>query len=189
MIPTIGITSTFYLLMASEGAEHLGLFERILESNVINIVLVALVLGFLAKKFNLLGGIDAKQAQLSSEILAIENQKKAALTQLQDAKNRTANLKAEVAEILENARESAQLISAQIISDASLESSKIVENAKRRVALEQRSALHELEKRLLNDAISDARSEMSQTLTAADQKHSVEEFLQELSQLKGNVRS
>lgn len=174
-----------YLLQAHTEAESLGLWERILHSNVLNILLVALVLGIILKKQNVLGGIDAQRNKIASEIHSIENQKKEALAQLEDVKNRTANLKKEVDDILKQARDSAEALSSQILSDAQHESAKIVDNAKKRVELEQRAAMKGLEEKLLNDALSDAREEMARSLTAADQKRSVEAFLEELSQMKG----
>jgi F-type H+-transporting ATPase subunit b len=188
-IPAFLHQASIYLLAATEGGEHpLTLWDKILESNLFNIVLVALILGFLAKKFNLMGGIESKQAQIAAEIQTIENQKKEALTQLEEAKRRTANLQSEVADILNNARESANSLSSQIIADANAESTKIIEHARKRVELEQRSALKDLEKRLLNDALLDARSELANSLNAADQKRSVEAFLDDLTQLKGGRR-
>jgi len=190
MIPHIELNSflhqaSMYLLVVQEGHESLSLMERIQNSNVVNILLVVFILGFLAKKFNLVGGIDAQRSKISDEILTIENQKKEALAQLDEAKSRTANLKSEVDEILSTARESAESLSAQILADAKAESAKIVENAKKRVELEQRASIKELEKRLLNDALLEARSELANTVTTQDQKRSVETFLDELSQLKG----
>jgi F-type H+-transporting ATPase subunit b len=179
--------ASIYLLQASHGGEHhtMTLMERLQHSNVFNVILVALILGFLIKKFNLLSGIGNKQAQIAAEVQAIENQKKEALAQLEEAKRRTANLQSEVNDILNSARESAESISAQILVDARAESTKIIENAKRRVELEQRSAIKDLERRLLNDALMDARSELANTLTTSDQKRSVEAFIDELPQLKG----
>lgn len=193
MIPSIQINTflhqaSIYLLMAEEGHEHLSLQKWLEESNVFNIVLAAWILGFFIKKFNLLGAIDTQQNQISSEVQAVENQKKEALAQLEDAKRRTANLKAEVNDILKSARESAEALSAQIIADAKSESSKIIENTRKRVELEQRAAIKDLEKRLLNDALLDARSELANSLNAQDQKRSVEVFLGELSQMKGGLR-
>lgn len=180
--------TSIYLLAAEGGEQSLTLWQQIEKSNLFNIVLVALILGFLAKKFNLMGGIESKQTQIATEIQTIENQKKEALAQLEDAKRRTANLQAEVADILNNARESADALSAQIIADAKNESTKIIEHARKRVELEQRSAMKDLEKRLLNDALLDAHSELANSLNAADQKRSVEAFLDELTQLKGGSR-
>lgn len=181
--------ASVYLLEVNPAPEHAGgLWEHIKESNVINQLLVLLILGFLIKKFNLFAGIDAKREQISSEILTLENKKKEALAQLEDTKKRTANLKSEVDEILNNARQAAEQMSAQILSDAKAESGKIVDNAKRRVELEQRSAIKELEKRLLNDALQDAREELARSLTVDQQKRSVESFLDELTEMKGGSR-
>lgn len=182
--PFLQQTSVF--LLQAEGHEHsMTLMQQIEHSNVFNVVLVLLILGFLAKKFNLFGGIEAQRQKLSAELEAVELQKRQALEQLEEAKQKTANLKSEVDTILKTARESAESMSAQILNDARNESAKIVENAKKRVELEQRSAIKDLERRLLNDALSDARAELAGNLNAADQKRSVETFLDELSQLKG----
>jgi len=177
--------ASVFLLQASEGHEHLTLMQQLEHSNVFNVVLAALILGFLIKKFNLFGGIETQRNKMATEIETVELQKKQALEQLEEAKRKTANLKAEVNEILKNARESAESMSSQILNDARNESAKIIENAKKRVELEQRSAIKDLERRLLNDALSDARTELAGNLNAADQKRSVETFLDELSQLKG----
>ncbi len=181
--------ASVYLLQAHEGPEQLTLWHRILESNVINVVIVALILGFLIKKFNLLNGIDAKREQIATEIQAFEARKKEAQAQLEATQRLTANLKNEVEDILNTARESAEVLSAQILNDAKLESVKIIDNTKRRVELEQRSAIKELERRLLNEALQDARAELAQSLSAEQQKRSVESFLDELVEVKGGNRS
>lgn len=189
ILPFLQQTS-LYLLEANVSPEQGNFWQQFVhselaESNVLNILLVLIVLGVVIKKFNLFASIDTKRQQIADEILIIENRKKEALAQLEDAKRRTANLKSEVDEILNNARTSAETLSVQILTDAKTESTKIVDNAKRRVELEQRSAIKDLEKRLLNDALQDARAELAQSLTADQQKRSVESFLDELTELKG----
>ncbi|WP_373531108.1 hypothetical protein [Vampirovibrio sp.] len=187
-IPFLRQASVF--LLQAEGHGHsMTLMQQLEHSNVFNVALVVLILGFLAKKFNLLGGIEAQRKQLASGIEAVELQKKQALQQLEEAQRKTANLTAEVDEILNNARQSAEALSKQILNDARSESDKIIENAKRRVELEQRSAIKDLERRLLSDALSDARVALAGDLNAADQKRSIETFLDELSQLKEGHRS
>lgn len=176
---------SIYLLQAHAEAPPLGLWDKILNSNLLNVLLVAFILGVVIKKQNLLGGIGIQQKKIATEIQSVENQRNKALAQLEEVKKRTADLKVEVDEILKNAKDSAEALSNQMLAEAKAESEKIVSNAKKRIELEQRSALKNLEERLLNDALSDARSEMANTLTAADQKRSVETFLDELSQMKG----
>lgn len=164
------------------------LIQQLEHSNVFNVLLVAFILGVVAKKFNLFAGIDSHRQKLASEIEAVELQKQKALAQLEEARQKTQNLKTEIDEILDNAKNAAEAMSKQILSDARAESSKIVENAKKRVELEQRTAIKDLERRLLNDALADARAELASQLNASDQRRSVETFLDELATLKGEQR-
>lgn len=161
-------------------------WESILHSNLLNFLLVVVILTVAFKKLNLAGGIDTAQEKIAQDIAAVEKQKQDALHQLEEIKNRTANLKIEVEEILSGARASAEALSAQILADARQESAKIVENAKKRMELEQRASIKELEARLLNDALSDARADLARSLTASDQRRSVEDFLAQLPSLKEN---
>lgn len=187
--PFLQQASVFWLQAHHESSGHSMTFLQQLEhSNAFNVLLVALILGFVAKKLNLFGGIDEQRQKLAAEVEAVELQKKKALEHLEDAQRKTSGLTEEINEILNTARASAEAMSNQILSDARNESAKIVENAKKRVELEQRAAIKDLERRLLNDALSDARAELASQLNAADQKRSVESFLDELSQMKGGQR-
>lgn len=177
-----------YLLQARHAPAETSLIDTLLKSNVFNFLLVFGGLAFLVKKKNLFAGVDVQREKIASEIEAMEGQKRQALAQLEEAKRRTANLKSEVEEILKNAREQAEALSTQIIADARVESAKIVDNAKKRVELEQRSAIKELERRLLSDSLADARAELTRSLTAKEQTRSVEAFLDELAQTKGGRR-
>ncbi|WP_303673687.1 ATP synthase F0 subunit B [Vampirovibrio chlorellavorus] len=187
--PFLQQASVFWLQAHHESGEHPMTFLQQLEhSNVFNVLLVVLILGFVAKKLNLFGGIDAQRQKLAAEVEAVELQKKNALAQLEEAKRKTGALTDEINEILTTARTSAEAMSNQILSDARNESTKIVENAKKRMELERRAAIKDLERRLLSDALADARTELAAQLNAADQKRSVESFLDELSQIKGGQR-
>lgn len=178
----IDITHLQMVLLQAEGAENSSLWGKIIESNLINLLIVVGAIVFLVKKNNLLGGIDTHHQKVSGELNAVELKKKEALAQLEEAKRRTASLNQEVEAILKDARQSAETLSAQIVADARTESKKIVENARKRVELEQRSAAKDLERRLLNDALSDARIELANNLSPTDRRRSVETFLEELSQ-------
>jgi F-type H+-transporting ATPase subunit b len=162
-----------------------GLWDQIIHSNVLNLLLVLLVIGWALRKQNIGAGIESQRQKIADELQTVEQQKQAALSQLETVKRQTANLQSEVDGILKNAQESAQTISAQLLSDARAEAGKIVDNAKKRVALEQRAAMKNLQARLLTEAVDDAREEMARSLSVADQKRSVEAFLDDLSAMKG----
>lgn len=159
--------------------------EHILQSNVLNVGLIVVLLGFLAKKFKLFDGIEAQRRKITEEIEAVSAQKQTAMAELTEVKRRAARLDHEVEAILEQARQSAESMSHQILVEAKAEAERLVENAKHRVALEQQAAAKDLEARLLSDALQDARSELASSLTLDDQRRSVEAFLAELPQLKG----
>ncbi len=160
-------------------------WDVFLHSNAFNVVLVLLILGFLIKKFNLLSGIGATQQKIESEIEILALKRAEALTQLDGIKHRTENLSKEVDQILQEAKSSAEIISQQILSSAREESGKIVEQAHKRVELEQRAAIKGIEARLLSEALNDARASLTDSLTLSDQRASVEAFLEELTSLKG----
>lgn len=173
-----------FLLQAHAEAGS-GLWDKLVHSNMLNLLLVVVVLGWVIRKQNLLGGIETQRSKIAGELMAIERQKQDALAQLQEIQQRTGRLESEVDGILQNARKSAETLSAQMLSDARTEAGKIVENAKSRVGLEQRAALKDLQARLLNEAVVDAREEMTRSLSVPDQKRSIEAFLDELPSLKG----
>ncbi len=186
----------FYLLTAGvEGeaghaAGHhtpavVGSWEWLLETNLINIAIAVLLIGFLLKKLNVGSNIEASRQRIATDIESLEKQKQLAQQRLAELKKKTASLDQEVEAILTTARESADSLSGAILRDANLQAEKIIDAAKSRVELEQRAAAKDLERRLLNDALADAREDLTRSLTPADQRKSVEAFLDELSQNKG----
>jgi F-type H+-transporting ATPase subunit b len=162
-----------------------GIWDKLVHSNLLNLLLVVVVLGWVIRKQNLLSGIETQRSRITSELRTIEHRKQEALDQLQEIQQRTGRLQSEVDGILRNARESAEALSAQMLADARTEAGKIVENAKSRVNLEQRAAMKDLQARLLSEAVADAREEMTRSLSVSDQKRSVEAFLDELPSMKG----
>lgn len=189
MTPSFEITGLWSQLrifwLTASGNESGGLLESLIHSNVINILLVALLLGFLIRKFNLFQGVENRRAQIAAEIQAAEARKAEALAQLEEANRKSKRLKAELDEIMKSAADSAQALSAQIVEDARQEAARIVENARKRVALEQRTAVKDLERRLLSDSLRDTRVELAAAMTPQNQRRSVEAFLDDLARVRG----
>lgn len=165
-------------------AKHLTPFEFILESNVINFLIALALITFMIKKFNVGGMLQQNRDKLKAEIDSLENERKKAENQLTELKRQTANLGTEISSILGQARESAEGISKQILDTAKNDAARLVETSKRRIEAEQKAAAKELEKRLLVDALQDARLELAQNLNGNDQKRSVEDFIKELGSVK-----
>ncbi len=170
-----------YLLSTGHG-EAPDFFTWILSTNVINIVIALFLLGFLVKKFNLLSIFETQQDKIRKEVETLEQQKKTALKELNALKKQTKNLSDEVESILKEAKTSAETLSQQILSDAESDVSKIMEASKKRMEVEQRSAMKALEKRLLIDAIDEAHNELAE-LPNKDKTRSIETFISNLATL------
>jgi len=168
------------------GAHHeeLTLTQWLNETNLVSFTVVAIFLIFVISKLNVGAKIAAHREKLARDIETVEAQKRQAQEELEAIKKRVANLNTEVDGIINDAKKSASGLTEQILKDARAQAEKIVETAKGRVELEQRAAAKELEKRLLTDALNDARAEMARNLSGSDQKRSVETFIKELSQIK-----
>lgn len=170
---------SFYLLSASHGEHEVPFFEWLISTNIFNILLVAVFLGILIKRFNLLGIFDTRQVEIRRDVETMERQKEEALRHLEEVRARTKNLSAEVEEILNQARASAESLSSQILSEAQEDAEKIIEASKRRIEVEQKAAAKDLERRLMEDALQDARDEIS-AMKASQRKQSVESFIESL---------
>lgn len=153
-------------------------------TNTIAFFVVVVFLAWVFKKFGVLGLFGRRKTQVEEEVRKLEAEKQQALAELEAIKKRTAGLQSEVDDILSKAQSSAESMSRQILAEAGAQAEKVVEAAGKRIELEQRAAARDLEKRLLNDALADAREELARNLSADDQKRSVEDFLANLKDRK-----
>ncbi|MGE0201040.1 MAG: hypothetical protein AB7P76_08735 [Candidatus Melainabacteria bacterium] len=151
------------------------------EWNLISFTVVVLILIWAIRKAGIGAGLQKQRAAIVSDIETIEAERQKALDELNALKHRTARLKDEVKKILDDATQAAQGLSSQIIEDAEGQAAKVLEGAKKRIEMEEKSAVGNLQRRLLNDALDEARAELAQDLTASQQKQSVDDFIQSLS--------
>lgn len=152
----------------------------LIETNLINFFIALALILWLVNKLNVAGKMRDARERLKSEIETLERNKAATQADLQALKQRTSRLNEEVTDIINQAKISAEAMGKQILDTARLDADKILDASKKRIEMEQKSAARDLEKRLLADALQDARLELAQNLNAADQKRSVEAFLQEM---------
>lgn len=170
----------FAFLLMTEAATRPQGWEALVQANLPNFIAALLIMAFVINKLKVGQTIDSSRQKVVDEIHALEAARKEAEQNLAQIKARTANLQQEVAGILADAKASAETLSGQIIQDARTDAAKIIDNAKRRIEMEQKASAKELERRLLTDALSDARLELAQQVNADDQKRSVEAFIRSL---------
>ncbi|MBK8191337.1 MAG: ATP synthase F0 subunit B [Vampirovibrionales bacterium] len=168
------------LLTASASAEGDGsLLSWLLSSNVFNIALVAVLLGFLIKRLNLFKGFADKQRAVAQEIESAQRRKQEALSALEQIQGRMQTIQGDIDAILSQAQSAAETLSTQMLTDAQAEAQKIVDAARARIEVEQKTAAKMLETRLLKEALSDTRQELKRLPQDAQQR-AIDDFIDAL---------
>lgn len=169
--------------LEAHGAEGGDFWTQVVHSNVINIAIAFVFLVWVFKRFNLLDILEQRQNKVMLELKEAEEKRDKALAELNQIEKRTAGLTEEVSHILKDAEETAGMVATGIIRSAEAEADKLLENAQKRAALEEKSAVRELEHRLMLEAIHGAKELLENTLSDADKQQSVEDFVSVLPDL------
>lgn len=174
--------SVFYFLSAST-ANNASLWETIVKTNIINFLIAAIALIWVIKKFNLISVLDKRQNSVIKALKESEERRNRAFKDLEEVEKRTSNLAQEVETLLQDAKQTAKIVADGIIGSAEEEASKMIEQAKKRIELEEKFAARELEQRLIQEAIYSARQLLENTLTIEDKQRSIDEFVLALPEL------
>jgi F-type H+-transporting ATPase subunit b len=150
-------------------------------TNLVSFLVVAIGLAIVVNKLGLLNKVTDQRTKIIGELETLETQKKVAVAQLQEVQRRTENLSTEVDQIMKDAQVSAKAISDQMVATAHADVARLVERTKQRIEVEQRAAVHDLQSRLLQAALDEARDRLAQDMTKTDRKKSVEQFLDDLA--------
>lgn len=172
----------FYILQA-HGEAVPSMWESIINSNIINFLIAFLALVWVFKRFKLLSILDQRQAKIVQALQEAEEKRQQALKDLDAIEKRMAQLNQEVDAILSDAQHSAEDIANSIVQQAQEDAEKLLANAQKRIAMEQKTASRELEQRLMHEAIHAARELLENTLSEADKHRSVEDFVASLPKL------
>lgn len=157
-------------------------FEWLLETNVLNIALVAFILYIIVMKLGLNKVFHNQRDEISKELSELYAQRDAAQAELKAIQDKTANLSEEVETILANARHASQEMTENMLSQAKEEASAIVERAKERMSQEQKRTVADLQERVLNDAVTAAKEALV-AKQAQDKEASVKTFAEQLSKV------
>ncbi len=151
-----------------------------LHTNVVNIVLAAIVIIWAVRKANAHKIFHNQQADIKNELDTLYAERDKANAALAAIQQRTANLNGEVDEILSNATQSAQDLRAKILADAQAEADSIVERSHQRMAQEDKRMMRNLQEQVLADAVASAKEALGQ-LPDAQKANSVNTFAEQLA--------
>lgn len=171
--------NTVFLTASAHGSGNVPLMDWLLSTNVFNILLMALLLGFLIQRFGLLKGFAAQHDRVVQEIQAAEARRREAQEALAEVERRTGTIQQDIEAILAQAQRAADTLSAQLLSEAQADAQKIVDAARARVAVEQQTAAAMLEARLLKEALADARHQLAH-LPEDEHQRAIEAFIEAL---------
>ena len=162
-------------------APPLSTIEWLNQTNVVSFLVIVIGLAIIVNKFGLLNKVTDQRHKIIAELDDLEQQKKVAIDKLRDVQVRTENLSTETGQILKDAEISAKALSEQMVATANADVARMVERTKQRIEVEQRAAVHDLQSKLLQEALDEARARLARDMTATDRTQSVEAFLDNLA--------
>ncbi len=165
-VPRELVTPAVDLAWSAE-AGAFGINFNVLETNLINLVIIIGVLIYFGRGF--LGKILAKRRdEIQTAIQEAEKRKEDAAKSLAEQQQKLAQAQAEAKRILASAEESAKSARAAILAQAAQNVERLKESAARDTASDQERAIAELRQRVVTLALQQAEGQLSSTLKSED---------------------
>lgn len=157
----------YYWLATESEAAGFGFKFDLLESNIINLVVVLAVLVYFVG--GLLKNVLAERsAAIEAELAAAEKRQQDAKRQLEAAQQKLAQSKTEADKILAAARESAEASKANILAAAKKEIERLKQSASQDTTNSQDRAIAELRRRTAELALQQVESQLDSRLSNND---------------------
>lgn len=169
---------------ATEHASAPSILETIAYSNVINVAIVFIFLGWLINKYNLFSGISQSQKKIIDDLIKAEKSKEDSIKQLKSAEEKLHKAKEDADNIISEAEKIALKIKADIISDAEKEADRIIQQAQKVIKTEQKLAAIEMQNNLTNAALEVAKDNIKSSLDQNWHQKIIQDFVDHLSTVK-----
>jgi F-type H+-transporting ATPase subunit b len=157
---------------AAEAAEGLN----VLESNLINIVLLVALLVYLGRTV-VAKVLADRRAAIVQEIQAAEAKRDQARLALAEQQQNLAAAEAQAAEIVAQAEATAAKVKAEILAEVDQEIARLRAGAERDVATQSDRVLQELRQRLVAQVLQQVEADLPSQLTPERQQHLIERGL------------
>jgi F-type H+-transporting ATPase subunit b len=175
IMSTLSFLATAAAEVAAEGGAEggFGLNTNILETNLINLVIILGVLFFFGRKF--LGNtLSERRSKIEEAIQDAQKRQKDAAAALADAQQKLAQAQAEAERIRAAAEENAQAARAAILETAAKDVERMRETAVRDLNTEKEKAIAELRQRVAAMAMQRVESQLSDRLDDHAQQHLID---------------
>lgn len=150
-------------LLATEGGGF-GINFDLLETNLINLVIIWGVLFYFGSKF--LGGkLSDRRATIEEAIQDAERRQREAKQALEQQKDTLAQAQSKAKDIVASAKENASKVSDEILAQAKVDVERLRTAADQDVSFQQEKVMRELRQRIAELALERAESELPSRLT------------------------
>ncbi len=166
----------FPLLVATESAGGFGINSNILETNLINLLIVLAILVYFGRGF--LGKILANRLQqIESAISEAEERQQSALKQLNAQQERLAQAQAEAERILQQAELDAQAARSAILAGVEADIAKLKTAAEQEIVSEQERVVALLRRQIAEQALQEVQAQLDRGLSASAQDELIQRSL------------
>lgn len=161
------------------------IWNLIVESNTFNFIIFVICFAFIFKKINLSGIIGSLQEKIVKVLNEVEKDKKEALEKLASAEKEVENLGAELETILNEAKNSAEVIGKKILSEAEKQLQNIEQNAKKVIEAEEKMIISTLTKETSKASVAAAKNHIQNVLVQTPTLHEkyIDECIEELDKV------
>ena len=163
-----------------------GPWQVFVESNLVNVLILALAFVYLGNKF-LPQIIDQRKKQISKELEDAKQARIKAEEELASIKKKTQNLASEIEGIKTEAKKTAEIIKKQIHEETEKELEQVNQKIKREISSNQEETIQTIKKSASESAIKLAEEALSKVVSNYEvQKKLMEDFVRELDKPSKN---
>lgn len=163
----------------------LHIWNLLVESNTFNFVIFVICFALIFKKINVAGIIASLQEKIVKVLNEVEKDKNEALEKLTAAEKEIENLSSELDTILNEAKNSAEVIGKKILSEAEKQVQNIEQNAKKVIEAEEKMLVSSLTKETSKASVAAAKNHIQNVLVQTPTLHEkyIDECIEELDKV------
>ena len=160
-------------------------FNMVLDSNLINFLIVIAVVIWLFKKFNVYSLIIKKRDEILEIIKNLEKERKEKKNYLEQTKEKVKNVYQEVIKMIDEGEHVSESISERIIKDAEQQASEMMGKAHSLVESERNMASNRVMREVTNAAFIIAEQHIKEAIDDRLHQKYINEFIDNMENIKG----
>ncbi len=165
---------------------EIGPWQVLVESNLVNVLILALAFVYLGNKF-LPQIINQRKNQISKELEDAKQARLKAEEELSAIKRKTENIVSEIEEMKNEAKKTAEIIKNQIQEETEKELEQVNQKIKREINSNYEETVQTIKKSASDSAIKSAEEALSKVVSSYEvQKKLMEDFVSELKKPSKN---